>query len=181
MKFYSKILIIATLEVIIVSTYCYSQGETTNWKAYANSKYGFTFQYPGTWIMEEDTDVIVSGKVASRSIRFTDTISKTYLLIGYSFYNGAEIYNSYITNYDSSDTKRITVGGNDAIQITTVSERSGRGMLLNRKDWEKEIDVEFLDKKKTGEFELKFIAHSNNLTAEIRKFDHLVNSFKFLK
>jgi hypothetical protein len=180
MKSYIKIIIVI-LGVSLITIYCYSQGATANWKTYTNSKYGFTFQYPGTWVMEEDTDIIVSGKVTSRSISFTDTISKTFLLIGYSLYQGADIYNFYSTNYDSSHSKRITVDGNDAIQITTAVNRNGKGKLLNRIDRGKEIDVEFLDKKKTGEFELKFIAHLNNLTTEIKKFDHLINSFRFLK
>jgi len=74
------------------------------------------------------------------------------------------------------------VDGDEAIQITTTDNKNGKGKLLNKKDQAKEINVEFLDKKKTGAFELKFRAQLNSsLAGEIKKFDHLVHSFKRLK
>ena len=179
---YSLKIIIAMIGTGLSAARGYSQDAALSWKTYANSKYGFSFQYPGTWVIDKDADVVVAGTVTSRSVHFTDTISKTFLLIGYSLSKGAEIYNFYIANYDSSRSKHITVDGTDAIQITTIDNKNGKGRRLNRKDQGKEIDVEFLDKKKTGEFELKFRASLNgSLISEIKKFNHLVHSFKFLK
>jgi hypothetical protein len=124
---------------------------------------------------------VVSGAVASRTISITDPASKTLLLINYNVANGAKIYDFYVKNFDPSTNKKIKVAGVDAIQLTTIDKTSGRGRTLNKKDQAKEINIEFLDKKRTGAFELKFVSPLNSsLPTQIKKFNALVSGFKFL-
>ena len=157
----------------------------SKWKSYTNNDLGFTFQYPETWSKNgEDTKVInLSGTITEIDINFTDTISKTTLLIAYHLApSGVELYNYASSQYLSSQgryatgAKKMEVAGNNAIVASEIFILDGKGHKLNPPI--RSIIVDLLDNKKSGTIELQFLTPVTNDDSEVTKFNQLLSTIK---
>ncbi len=82
---------------------------TLNMETYNNKRFGFSFQYPSTWVKNgKDAEVISpSGDTTAISINFTDNVSKSTLLIEYHFApKSAELFQYAISQHKSNDKEK---------------------------------------------------------------------------
>jgi hypothetical protein len=153
----------------------------SGWKIYNNDRLGITFQYPATWTeYGKDADIInLSGNVRATEIHFSDTVSKTTLLVAYHFAPaGADLYKYAVSQYDSLNGKQIMVAGNKAVETFTMINADGKGNVL--KSPLRSIVINFLDKQQSGDIELQFKTFVTNENIEIAKFNYLLSSLKFI-
>lgn len=183
--------IICMSNILLAQTHTPNTSKTlpTKWKVYTNSKYGFAFQYPVKWVKVDKEAEILSqlGEVSTVEIYFTDSSTKTILLVAYHLApNGKDLFHFNHKQYQSKSGwyknnagLKISVAGMMAIQATDTLSHNGKGVPLN--PTLKSVIVDFLDKKKTGTFELQFKAPLASSQGEESKFKHLLSTFSFLK
>lgn len=159
----------------------------SNWKAYNNNSLGVTFKYPDTWTKngEESNAINRNGEVMSISVNLIDTISNSNFNLAFHLAPyGAEVYKLAEDDYNSSkssnesDTKQITVSGNNAIETFTTMSKDIKGNIYDPAL--KLIHVVFLDKQKTGGYNLNFRTPAPGSEKEIAKFNQLLSTFKFI-
>jgi hypothetical protein len=159
---------------------------SSNWKTYANDRFGFTFRYPGTWSIygEEYNVVNRSGTTVAITVNFIDTVAQTTLLIEYHLPpNGAELYRYALAQYESSQGwyekggKLIEVAGNKAIEAFTTISIDGRGKTLNPPL--RFILIDFPDMQQAGTFELQFKTPLPGDNIEVARFNQLISTIKF--
>lgn len=134
-----------------------------NFNTYESIKYGFKFQYPDTWILDNKLGEVINlrNEVTSIIVNFVDTntgfhCSLEYFLgpIGKSLYDYSysQLKNSegiYVKN-----KRLIHLNGKEAIETNFESNTDGKGNQLKHPITNK--IVEFLDNKKSGEFRFHF-------------------------
>jgi len=157
----------------------------SSWKTYNNL--GLTFKYPKTWTKygEESNVINRTGAVMSIKVTFIDTISRSIFNMAYHLAPyGAEVYKLAEDQYNSSknsnerDTKQNTVAGNNAIETFTTMSKDIHGKIYDPPL--KLIHIVFLDKQKTGAFNLNFNTPAPGSKVEIAKFERLLSTFKFI-
>jgi hypothetical protein len=160
--------------------------ERSDWKTYTNLQYGFTFQYPDSWIEDENINRVINlkGEITSISIVFKDPNTNSYFTVEYFFApEGAELYNYAVSQYNSNqgfyqkDAKKLIVAGKEAIQGNLISTIDGKGNKLDKPL--STTVVEFLDKKQSGEIRIQFRVYFGN-NIEIKKFNKLLSTFSFM-
>ena len=124
------------------------------WDSYSNTRYGFTFQYPVSWV-KNNQDVEAAdryGKVILLEINFTDTFSKTNLSVTYHLQpRGSELFMYQLSQFNSSKglyqkgKKQMIIASSKAIEGYTDINRDGKGNKLNTAL--RVIVVDILDKK----------------------------------
>jgi hypothetical protein len=159
----------------------------SNWKTYTNTKYGFTFQYPDTWTKngEESNTINRKGEVMAISVNLIDTATQSVFSLIYSLPPyGPEVYkieedqyNSYKSS-DEVDIKKNIIAGNDAVETFTTMSKDIHGNIYDPAL--KLIHIVFLDKQKTGAFNLNFRTPELGSEKEISKFNQLLPTFKFI-
>jgi len=154
-------------------------------KSYVNERYGFSFQYPANWQKEnKDVEAIDrKGAVTSVEINFMDSTTKTSLSVAYHLApRGAELYKFQLADYKAAkgfytkSRKQVTVAGVQGIQGVSSITKDGKGNKQN--PIVRLIVVDFLDKNKTGEFQLQFKTPITCETAESARLKKLLASFK---
>lgn len=160
-----------------------------NWKTYSNSKFGFTFQYPDSWIKPYKEVEIqnISGAISTVEIYFIDSTERTVLLITYHLApNGADLFKYNLSQYQSKKGyysnhagSKISFAGIEAIQATDTLWKDGKGELIQPPL--KSVIVDFLDKEQTGTFELQFKTPLKTALKEDSRFTYLLSTFSFLK
>lgn len=154
---------------------------------YANTKYGFGFQYPAAWRKEKNETEAIDrkGNITSVEINFADTISNSSLLVVYHLPpKGADIFKYQQSQFNLSagwykkNAKQITVAGTKAIQATFTITKDGKGNTLQQplRRW----IVDFPDAKQNGEFQLQFttlLLADSSVTEDLNK---ILSGFKFL-
>lgn len=157
-----------------------------DWKTYNNDHNGFTFQYPSTWTKngEESNAINLKGEVMSINLSFIDITSQSIFNIAYHLAPyGAEVYKIAEDQYSSSkisnerETKLNTVAGNSAIESYTTMSKDIKGNIYDPAL--KLIHIVFLDKQKTGAFNLNFRTPEPGSEVEIEKLNKLLSTFKF--
>ncbi len=194
----NKPLIISLVMIVSVAiTYCQknsSQNSASNtlpskWEIYTNAKYGFTFQYPDSWIKtDKEAEILsVSGAIATVEIYFTDSTEHTVVLVAYHLApNGADLFKYNLVQYQSKKGwyrnnagSKTSIAGVVAIQATDTLSRDGKGERI--KPPLKSVIVDFLDKEQAGTFELQFKTPLTTAQKEESRFKHLLSTFSFLK
>ncbi len=159
---------------------------TSNWKTYYNEKYGFSFQYPDTWTKngEESNAINLKGEIMSTSINFIDTVTQSVFSLEYSLPpNGYEVYKieeEQYNTYKSSEElniKKNIIAGNIAIESFATMSKDIKGNIYDPAL--KLIHTVFLDKQKTGAFNLNFRTPEPNSESEITEFKQIMSSFIF--
>jgi len=159
--------------------------QSIKYNTYTNERLGITFQYPDTWTKygEESNAINRKGETMAIHINFTDTISNSFLFIEYHLPPyGAELYEFSKAEFDSirkynNDATEITVAGRNAIQVVSIMRNDIKGNVIDPPL--KIVSVTFLDKKRTGEFELRFKTPLPIATVEIKKFEKILSTIKF--
>ena len=156
-------------------------------KTYSNPALGLTFQYPSTWSKYgEDANAINrNGEVMSINISLIDTISKSIFNLVYHLAPyGAEVYKLAEDKYNSSinsnesNTIQSIVAGNNAIESFTTMSMDLHGNIYDPAL--KLIHIVFLDKQKSGGFNLNFKTPVPGSEIEIAKFYQLLSTIKFI-
>lgn len=159
----------------------------SNWKTYNNSALGVSFKYPKTWTKngEESNSINRNGEVMSISVNLIDTISNSNFYLAYHIAPyGAEVYRLAEDDYNSSknsnegDTKQITVSGNIAIETFTTMSKDIKGNIYDPAL--KLIHIVFLDRQKTGGYNLNFRTPLPGSEKEIAKFNQLLSTLNFI-
>lgn len=157
------------------------------WKTYENKNFGITFKYPITWTKngEESNAINRNGEIMSISVSFIDTITNSNFYLAYHFApNGAEVYKLAEEDYNSSKnsneriTKLIIISGNKAFEAFTTMSKDIKGNIYDPALTL--IHIVFLDKQKTGGFNLNFRTPEPGSEKEIAKFNQLLSTFKFI-
>jgi hypothetical protein len=161
----------------------------SNYRTYTNDKYGFSFQYPDSWIIADKEAEIpsLSGAIAAVEIYFTDSTEHTVLLVAYHLApNGSNLFKYNLAQYQSKKGwyknnagSKTSFAGVVAIQATDTLSRNGKGERI--KPALKSVIVDFLDKEQTGTFELQFKTPLPIAQREESKFKHLLSTFSFFK
>ena len=120
----------------------------------------------------------------SKNISFIDTISQSIFNMAYHLAPfGAEVYKLAEDQYNSSensnerDTKQNTIAGNNAIETFTTMSKDIHGNIYDPAL--KLIHIVFLDKQKTGAFNVNFKTPAPASEVEFAKFNQLLSTFKF--
>jgi len=97
---------------------------------------------------------------------------------------GAELYKYQFSEYNAvkgwykNGRKRITVAGYKGIEAFAVINKDGRGKKLPTPL--RFIIIHFIDKNKTGEFEIQFKTPISSESTELIRFKQLLSGFKFI-
>lgn len=159
-----------------------------NWKTYTNKKYGFSFQHPDTWTKngEESNAINLKGEIITISVNLLDTITQSEFSLAYSLppygYEVYKIEEDQYNSYKSSEQlnmKKNIVAGNIAIESFTTMSKDIKGNIYD--PLLKLIHIVFLDKGKTGAFNLNFRTPAPGSEKEITRFNQLLSTFKFIK
>ncbi len=164
-----------------------SKDTPVTWIAYTNKRLGFTFQHPAGWYQNgADADVInLSGAKTEVDINFTDTVSKTSLLIAYHLEpEGARLYEYVAEQYHSSQGRfaiggtQLQVAGKNAFESVTTLTMDGKRHKLNPPL--KLVLVDLPDYAQTGAIEFQFKTPAINEQKEINLFHQVLSGFKFI-
>lgn len=155
-------------------------------KTYLNKKYGFSFQYPATWQQtgKEVEAINRKGAITSVEVRFADTLLISEFFATYYLPpTGAEIYKFQLAQFNTSQgwyqesKKTVTVADRQAIYGVSTIRNDGKGNLLQSPL--QIATVEFLDKKKEGEFCLQYKTTSEKARGNSSDVEQVLNSFSF--
>lgn len=152
-------------------------------QTYTNKVFGISFQYPSTWI-QNNTNIYainLSGDTTTIEIDFMDTLKNTnFSIVHYLAPRGVEIYKyayEQLTSKEKSNSYEISqviVANSKAIKISTTSIIDAKGNNLIEPI--SSINIKFLDKKKTGTFQLQFSTIKSNYKLEVDKLYKLLNT-----
>jgi hypothetical protein len=157
-----------------------------NWKTYTSERIPVTFKYPDTWTKqgEESNTINRKGEVMSISLYFIDSTTQSFFSLAFHVAPyGAEVYKIAEDEYNSSkssnqrDAKQITVAGNNSYETFTTMSKDIKGNIYDPAL--KLIHIVFLDKQKTGGFNVNFRTPEPGSEKEIAKFNQLLSTFKF--
>lgn len=163
--------------------------ESVEWKTYTNDKYGFSFQYPATWILNgrEYHPVGANGQIMSVMFMLVDTVTTSNFYLNYHLEPyGKQFFEYLLTDYNASANMyakgkyKTTIAGSDAIVAVDsfYVERSSEKDIIHIPVHFSVFD--FLDKKGTGAVELQFKIPVSVYDKEIVKYNKILSSFAFL-
>lgn len=176
----------------IASTENYNSSDTIppGWKTYTNEKYGFAFQYPASWsIQNENTEVAnVSGNIKEIQSQFIDSISKASLEVDYYLPpNSQQIYTNLIDQLNKAKKeenikiRRIELTNKssriEGIETSEILYRDGKGRVLQTPL--KLVTVDIFNKKDNSEIEFQFQAPVSFQAEQVINFERLVSTLSF--
>lgn len=150
-------------DTTIVTT---SSDQTSDWKTYKNDKFGFSFEYPDTWAIQNKTDDssgVTSGVIFNSPQGTTLlTVNNPIREIGYE--GGTAIKN-----------EKIVIGGQSFTKVTLKNENNNVSIHLtwNKSNWSKSGEIWSLSKGNDADTILNRIlstfkfTSSDNAAAEI--------------
>jgi hypothetical protein len=159
----------------------------SDWKTYANKELGIRFQVPPTWIKygKESNAVNRDGAVMVRMVNFIDTVSKSVFYLEYHVAPyGAELYKYDKAQIDSlkgatkKEAKQISIAGNKVTETFSTMSSDIKGNIYNPPL--KFVNIFFLDKRQTGEFNLHFRTFLPISETEISRFNRVLSTIKFI-
>lgn len=158
----------------------------SDWNTYANNELGISFQIPPTWIKygNESNAINRNGEVVSISVNLIDTTTQSFFSLTYSLPPyGPEVYKIEEDQYNSykssseTDMKRNIIAGNNAIETFSVMRKDIKGKLYDPAL--RLVHIVFLDKQKTGAFNLNFRTPEPGSKKELAKFDLIISTIRF--
>jgi len=166
-----------------------SSADMANWKTYANSKYNFSFKYPGSWLYGElykQEVVYPMLRVYLKPKTLSSTGDPTFGLINISIYNlrihGYKTIDDFIKSYCSGfenqdpnckfqkEAKDITVAGSPAKLLINVPLPANNRTVVVQKNVNIFAIQILLDKTSEKEY---------SLADKLEIFNQILSTFKF--
>ncbi|HHB79596.1 MAG TPA: hypothetical protein ENK85_10230 [Saprospiraceae bacterium] len=137
-------------------------------------KYGIQYTIPETWkeATKETKATDLKGNITAIQLDYTDSTDQSVIsLVFHPGEKGRKLYEFQSKNLDKQ-TKKITIGGKEAIQKTVILKRNGKGEKL--KSATKRIVVSLL----VDGGEMDFILNSKSPVSE-KSFNDFISKIEF--
>lgn len=108
-------------EAVAPTAQATSTAQTSDWKTYTSTKYGFSFQYPASFGIPKEY-ITPSKPNTYDTVNFLDGRLTVNSGVSYNLSTGQPIpFTQFSQLYDKKEynKKQITVGGKEAIQVST--------------------------------------------------------------
>ncbi len=156
-------------------------------KTFSENKLPFTFNFPKTWIIQDNLVEVVDrfNNLAVLRAYILDSLTGSSLTVEYHLPpNGVDDYEYLLSQFNAlqgwyaNGAKQIKVAGKDALKANNLLTKNGKGYAINPPL--RVIIVALLDNHQTGEIQLQFQTPSTDKEKEeTEKFNRLLTSFKF--